>query len=59
MKGKSKRCGKGNCEFYDCNNKISGCKKFDDRNKCLISNKQRKNARRKGQMRDHVVDQFR
>jgi hypothetical protein len=48
----SMRCGKGSCEFYNKHDKISGCKKFDDRRKCSTSNKQRRkaanNSRRRG-----------
>ena len=40
----SMRCGKGNCEYYDKFNKVSGCKIFDDRRKCIRSNKQRRTS---------------
>ena len=44
----SMRCGKGEaCEFYDKNNKVSGCKKFDDRRKCSLSMKQRRKSKNK------------
>jgi hypothetical protein len=38
----SRRCGKESCEFYNKHNKTSGCFKFDDRQECSISMKQRR-----------------
>ena len=38
MKKRSKRCGMGDkCPEYDKNNRLSGCKIFNDRNDCSKS----------------------
>ena len=48
----SKRCGKGNCDFYDKHNKLSGCYLFDDRINCSSSMQNRKRAANKSRNRN-------
>lgn len=53
----SKRCGKGHsCEFYDPNNRVSGCKIFDDRKLCSKSMKQRRKAKMHSQKRGDTTN---
>lgn len=54
MKKISKRCGKGNCEFYNKHNNISGCFKFDDRNDCGISGKHRRKSANKSRKQNEL-----
>lgn len=54
----SKRCGRGTCEFYDKHNKISGCKKFDDRKECSLSMRQRKKVATKSRNRGDTTNWY-
>jgi len=52
----SKRCGKNTCQFYDKNNKVSACTKFDDRNNCSLSLRHRKKMSQKSIERSKLIN---
>lgn len=54
----SARCGKGTCEFYDKHNKISGCKKFEDRKDCPLSMEQRRKTTNKSRSKGDAINWY-